>query len=81
MTDNEKKFVLVSDLITANDNLGELGELIISLSKNQTATSYLLYAVKSECKQVLHCLKELERYGISDIEQAMLYFYDIKKKN
>ncbi len=82
MASKEKEiFMLASDLITANDGLNELENLIVSLSKNKTATSYLLSAVKTEYEQVLHCLKNLERYGISDAQQAMLYFYDHEKKN
>jgi hypothetical protein len=82
MTSEEKKiFVLADDLIIANDNLNELEDLIVNLSRNKTATTYLLHAVKTEYEQVLHCLKELERYGISNTEKAMLYFYDHEKKN
>ena len=83
MTTSKEKEILMlaSDLITVNDSLNELENLIVDLSRNKTATGYLLHAVKTEYEQVLHCLKELERYGISDTKQAMLYFYDHEKKN
>ena len=80
MNDNEKqKRMLVADLIANYERLQELQKQIISLSKNQTATDYLLSGIESEYKTFFELLAELKSYRINNVKQAFFYFHDTEK--
>lgn len=76
MTKAEKtKRYLTEDLLSTYDSAEELEELIIKLSEQPTATTYLLKGLKSEYQSVLELLAKLKPYDIKTIEQAMIFHF------
>lgn len=81
MTESENlNRVLASDLVSANDRVSEIEELIIELApeNRQTSVAILLEGLKSEYETFFELLARLKPAGIESAMQAIFYLHDVQ---
>ena len=77
--DIKEKLSLCADLNAHTENLQDIGEVILSLSKNEIVTNYLLLAYSDENTEVNRLLFELQKFGIKSTQEAINFFIAHKK--
>lgn len=75
----EKKLALCADVNAHTENLQDIMEVILTLSKNEIATNYLLLAYSDEITEVNRILFELCEFGIKTKQDAINFFIANKK--